>query len=205
MEERRLTGKGLATRARIIEGAAAEVRTRGAAATTLDDIRASTGTSKSQLFHYFPQGRTELLLAVAKREADLVIADQQPHIGELTSWAAWHCWRDTVVRRYREQGRQCPLSTLLSQVGPDEPRGREIVVDLLARWQGLLAAGIRAMQARGEVAARVDADRSAAALLAGLQGGVVVMLATGSVAHLEIAIDSAIEQLRSAAGATKAG
>src|SRR5258708_3677311 len=49
-----LTAKGEATRRRIIEGAAAEIRDRGVAATTLDDIREHTQTSKSQLFHYFP-------------------------------------------------------------------------------------------------------------------------------------------------------
>jgi AcrR family transcriptional regulator len=198
--ERTLTGKGLATRARIVEGAAELVRAEGAAATTLDDIRGATRTSKSQLFHYFPAGRTELLLAVARREADLVISDQQPYIDRLDSWKAWRAWRDAVVRRYREQGRHCPLSSLLSQIGPNEPGCREIVVDLLARWQGLLAAGIRAMQAQGKVGAALDADRSAAALLAGLQGGVVVLLATGGVGHLEIAIDSAVEQLRASAG-----
>ena len=194
--ERKLTQKGLATRGRIVEGAAAEVRARGVADTTLDDIRHATGTSKSQLFHYFPQGRSQLLLAVAQHEADRVLADQQPHLDDLTSWQAWTSWRDTVIRRYREQGRHCPLSTLLSQIGPNEPGSREIVVDLLTRWQDRLADGIRHLRATGEVGAHIDADRSAAALLAGLQGGVVVLLATGNSTHLEIAVDSAIEQLR---------
>ncbi|HEV3381157.1 MAG TPA: hypothetical protein VG142_09280 [Trebonia sp.] len=35
-----LTAKGTATRQRIIDGVAAEIRERGAAATTLDDARA---------------------------------------------------------------------------------------------------------------------------------------------------------------------
>ncbi|MDX3850118.1 TetR/AcrR family transcriptional regulator [Streptomyces sp. AK02-01A] len=196
---RKLTEKGLATRGRIIEGAVREVRARGVAATTLDDVRNATRTSKSQLFHYFPEGKSGLLLAVARWEADLVLSDQQPYLDELTSWDAWKSWRDVVVRRYREQGQQCPLSTLLSGIGRSEPESRDIVVGLLSSWQERLATGIRRMRDQGEVGAGVDADRSAAALLAGLQGGVVVMLATGSVTHLEIAIDSAIEQLRASA------
>lgn len=59
-----LTRKGAATRQRIIEGAAAEIRDRGVALTTLDDIRARTKTSKSQLFHYFPDGKEQLLLSL---------------------------------------------------------------------------------------------------------------------------------------------
>ena len=83
------TARGMATRQRIVEGAAAEIRERGVAMTTLDDVRARTGTSKSQLFHYFPGGKEELLLAVARYEADRVLTDQQPQLGELTSWPAW--------------------------------------------------------------------------------------------------------------------
>ena len=44
-----------------------------------------TGTSKGQLFHYFPGGREDLLLAVADYEAGRVLADQQPYLGQLTS------------------------------------------------------------------------------------------------------------------------
>ncbi len=34
---------------------------------------ARTGTSKGQLFHYFPAGKDELLVAVAQFEADQVL------------------------------------------------------------------------------------------------------------------------------------
>ncbi len=195
-----LTAKGRATRQRILEGAAAQVRERGVANTSLDDVRAVTSTSKSQLFHYFPEGKAQLLLAVAQHEADRVLADQQPFLGELTSWRAWQAWRDLVVERYRQQGQHCPLSVLTSQLGPTEPALRTIVVGLLEAWQGQIAAGIRSMQAQGKVGASLDADRSAAALLAGIQGGVVVMLATGEMTHLEAALDQAIERLRASAG-----
>ncbi|MYS78611.1 TetR family transcriptional regulator, partial [Streptomyces sp. SID5926] len=67
-----LTAKGRATRRRIVEGAAVELRERGVASTTLDDIMARTATSKSQLFHYFPAGKDELLVEVARFEADRV-------------------------------------------------------------------------------------------------------------------------------------
>jgi len=60
-----LTAKGEATRNRIVEGAAVVLREKGVSAATLDDVMARTQTSKSQLFHYFPAGKDELLLAVA--------------------------------------------------------------------------------------------------------------------------------------------
>lgn len=196
MTQRTLTEKGQATRQRIVEGAAAAIRANGVAATSLDDIRAATGTSKSQLFHYFPDGRAELLRAVTRHEAERVLDDQQPYLGELTSWPAWRSWRDLVVTRYREQGRQCPLGTLHQQLGPDDPAADEIVTGLLHRWQAALTTGVRAMQAAGEVGPGVDAERTAAALLAGLQGGVVMLLATGSTANLEAALDLALDRLK---------
>jgi hypothetical protein len=63
-------------------------------------------------------------------------------------------------------------------------------------WQSEIAVGIRAMQQQGEVAADLDAERAAAALLAGVQGGVVIMLCTGRTTHLEAALDLGIENLR---------
>ena len=88
-----LTAKGKATRNRIVEGAAAVLREKGVSAATLDDVMARTRTSKSQLFHYFPAGKDELLLAVARYEADQVLEDQQPYLGCLDSWEAWQHWR----------------------------------------------------------------------------------------------------------------
>ena len=64
-----LTAKGKATRNRIVEGAAVVLRETGVSAATLDDVMARTQTSKSQLFHYFPAGKDELLLAVHLRAA----------------------------------------------------------------------------------------------------------------------------------------
>ncbi len=192
-----LTNKGSATRARIIAGAAAEIRGRGAAETTLDDVLARTRTSKSQLFHYFPDGKGQLLLEVATSEAERVLSDQQPHLGQLNSWTAWQSWRNAVVDRYRLQGRHCPLSGLLSQLGGDSPDIQAVITSLFDRWQRDITAGIREMQRQGKVGPRLDVDRTAAALLAGIQGGVVVMLTTGRLTHLEAALDVGIAHLRS--------
>jgi AcrR family transcriptional regulator len=190
-----LTTKGAATRQRIIEAASAEIREFGVTV-TLDDIRARARASKSQLFHYFPEGREQLLLAVARYEADLVLADQQPQLGDLTSWPAWQAWRDTVVARYREQGQQCPLNALITQLGRATPGAQAVVAELMGQWQGQIAAGIAAMQAVGEVGEDLDATRTAAAILAGIQGGVIMMLSTGNFTPLEAALDLGLEHLR---------
>ncbi|WP_406046090.1 TetR/AcrR family transcriptional regulator [Micromonospora sp. NBC_00898] len=191
-----LTRKGEATRGRIVAGAAAEVRERGVDEVRLEDVMARTGTSKSQLFHYFPGGKEELLLAVAQHEADQVLADQQPMLGNLTSWPAWQAWRDRLVSRYLAQGQTCPLNGLLGQAGRRAPAARAVLTGLMQRWEAAIADGIRHMQSTGDVAAEVDPDRAAAALLAGIQGGVLLLLSTGRIDHLEAALDLTIDSLR---------
>ncbi len=70
------------------------------------------------------------------------------------------------------------------------------MTELLRRWQDEIEAGIRHLQRDGEVGADLDAGRAAAALLAGIQGGVVVMLSTGRIDHREAALDVGIGNLR---------
>jgi AcrR family transcriptional regulator len=186
-----LTVKGAATRDRIILGAAQLIRAEGAGQIGLDDIRAATSTSKSQLFHYFPEGRAELLHAVAVHEAGEVIADQQPFLGRLGPDPLWRQWRDVVVRKYAEQGTHCPLSALTQQLGPSAPAIRPVVAELLECWHSLIADGVR----RSGVDPSVDPDGLAASILAAIQGGVVMLQATGRISYLEAALDRALVPL----------
>lgn len=196
LQVQNLTSKGAATRQRIIDGAAAEIRAHGVSATTLDDIRVRTRTSKGQLFHYFPGGKEQLLLAVAQYEAEWVLSDQQPYLGALTSWAAWQRWRDVVVERYRLQGQQCPLAVLMSELGRTTPGAQAVTGALIRQWHSEIAAGVTHMQRKGQIPTRVDAERAAAALLAGIQGGVGILLATGDLSFLEAALDAGIDAMR---------
>src|SRR4029079_12076360 len=114
----------------------------------------------------------------------MVLADQQPHLGALTSWAAWQRRPDTAVDRYRRQGQHCPLAVLMSEIGRSTPGAQAVTAALIAQWHAEIATGVRHMQAQAMVADGVDAERAAAALLAGIQGGVGIMLATGELGYL---------------------
>src|SRR6195952_5057961 len=99
----KLTPKGAATRARIVEAAAALVLARGVGGTSLEDIRAGTATSKSQLFHYFPGGKSDLVGAIVAFQSERVLDAQRPWIDTLDSWEAWDGWRDAVLAHYGAQ------------------------------------------------------------------------------------------------------
>ena len=191
-----LTAKGVATRERIVAAAAAEIRERGVSAVTLDDVGRRSRTGKSQLFHYFPDGKEQLLLAVAEREADQVLQDQEPHLGQLTSWDAWHEWRDAVVEKYRRQGVNCPLGVLITEIGRHTPAAQAVTAKLLSQWQRRIQAGIEDMKATGEIRSEVDPARASAALVAAIQGGVAILMSSGSAQHLEYALDLCLDYLR---------
>ncbi len=191
----KLTPKGQATRQRIIEGAAEYLRSNDPGAVTLDDVRAVTHTSKGQLFHYFPDGKEQLLLAVAQHEADRVLTDQEPHLSALDTWESWSAWREALLVRYRTQGGHCPLGALMDQVS-STPGAAEVVTERLRQWQQRLAAGVASMQSTGQISADLDPDRTAAAFVAGIQGGVQVLRATGSTEPLEAVLDLLIDYLR---------
>ena len=65
---RRISQRGIATRERILDAANRLMLVRGVNATTLDDIREASQTSKSQLYHHFAD-KQELVRALVGIEA----------------------------------------------------------------------------------------------------------------------------------------
>jgi len=193
-----LTAKGRATRQRIVVAAALLTRQKGAAETTLDDVRAATATSKSQLFHYFPDGRSDILTAVAEYEAAQVLEAQQPYLGDLSTWEAWQKWRQEVLHHYTELGQRCPLGSLTTELGKSSPQALAIITTLFDDWEEALLRGVRAMTPDEPETAR-DRARS---ILTAVQGGVVMLQATGRTDYLDAALTAAINPLQPATPCT---
>jgi AcrR family transcriptional regulator len=195
-----LTNKGHATRARIIEAAADLVLARGVGGTSLDDIRAGTATSKSQLFHYFPGGKAELVRAIVALQGERVLDAQRPHLDELDTWASWDAWRDAVIAHYAAQScRGCPIGALAAELAAHDPAQAADVTASMDRWRGLLEAGVTRMRDRGLLRPDTDPARLALSMFAALHGGLMLMQAQRSITPLEAALDGALVQLRAAA------
>ena len=127
-----------------------------------------------------------------RREHDVALAD----VGNLVH--ATTLVTNALIERYRAQGPTCPLAALMSQVG-SVPGAAEVASTLLESWTSEVERGIRTMQAKGQVGASLDAHRTAAAFIAGIQGGVTVLRSTGSTAHLESILAILISYLRDSA------
>ncbi|HEY0279262.1 MAG TPA: TetR family transcriptional regulator C-terminal domain-containing protein [Solirubrobacterales bacterium] len=194
-----LTARGAATRARIVESAAEQILAGGVGGTSLDDIRADTETSKSQLFHYFPGGKSELVGAIASFQAERVLGAQEPYLSRLATWEDWRGWRDAVVAHYGSQPHWgCPIGALANElIGTDPERAAEVTAHL-EHWRGLLEAGVTRLRDAGELSPAADPRALSLAIFAALQGGLLLTATAESIEPLEAALDGALAMLAAA-------
>jgi AcrR family transcriptional regulator len=197
-----LTPKGVATRERIVEVAADLVLARGVGGTTLDDIRAGTATSKSQLFHYFPGGKGDLVDAIAAFQGDRVLDAQRPFLDHLDSWESWSGWCDAVLAHYGSQPHWgCPIGALAAElVGRDASRARDVAA-YMDRWRGYLEAGIGRMRSSGLLMPDADPYALALSIFAALHGGLLLMQTMQSLEPLEAALEGALTTLHASSSA----
>jgi TetR/AcrR family transcriptional repressor of nem operon len=191
------TAKGRATRKRIVAAAAALIRERGVAETSLDDVIERAGVSKSQLYLYF-EGRAALLREVVAHNADLVLEAQEPHLDSLESWKAIRAWLDALVELQVTAGARggCPVGSLVGQLAEADEQTRNVLADAFARWEEPLRRGLRSMQERGKLDRRAQPDRLATATLAAIQGGLVLTQSRRDPSQLAVAVEAAYAHLR---------
>jgi AcrR family transcriptional regulator len=193
------TEKGIATRERIVEGAADLILERGARATSLDDVRAATHTSKSQLFHYFPGGKSELVDAVAVLQSERTLAAQQPFLDHLDTWESWEGWRAAVLDHYSAQTLGCPIGALSAELARSDPAHAATVTGQMERWRGYLEAGIVRMVDSGLLAPDTDPYALSMGVFGALHGGLSLMVTLESVDPLRAALDTCLATLHAAA------
>jgi AcrR family transcriptional regulator len=199
MEESKITERGRRTRQRIIEATGEQILASGIGGTTLDDVRAATLTSKSQLFHYFPGGKAELVREVAQWEGRQLFEAQEPHIHDLGSWESWEQWRSGLVDYYISRGRwACPIGSLASQAAMTDPDLEQIIANDMRMWRETLAIGVDRMREAGLVETSSDSIKVATVILAAIQGGLLLSQPERSAWPLEAALDSALAPLHQA-------
>jgi TetR/AcrR family transcriptional regulator, transcriptional repressor for nem operon len=191
---RTLTARGAATRARIVDAAASLVYERGFAGTSLDDVMAATGTSKSQLYHYFAD-KDALIREVIKAQLGRIIAAQEAAgLREVSSWEALERWCDHFVAATRTtQGAGgCPLGSLVGELADQSEPARQVLAQWFADWQSYLSEGLEAMRDKGELAAQADPAELALTVMSALQGGLLMAQTTRSARPVELALNMAL-------------
>lgn len=169
----RLTRKGAETRARIVDVAAELIYQQGVAGTRIEEVRDRARVSSSQLYHYF-EDKPALVRAVIECQADRAIGTQEQF--DLSSLDGLREWRDFVVDQARLKGGRggCPVGSLGSALAETEPEARAMVAASFKRWEASIMAGLLRMHALGRLLPEADPRQLALALLAALEGGLLL-------------------------------
>lgn len=191
----RFTRKGLATRARIIDGAAELMFHNGVGGTSLDDVRRTVGVSGSQLAHYFTDKRDLIRQVIAARATEVT---GQPELARLDSVGGLRKWAkscaDLVEPVYLRGG--CVYGSLTGELLEQS----EVLDDLAAgydRWLQLFRAGLSGMRRAGELGGGADPRHLAVALLAAHQGGTMLAFAIGAREPFDVVVGASVDYVAS--------
>ena len=192
----KLTTKGRATRERIVAAASELMLWRGVARTTIEDIQDAAAISTSQMYHYFAD-KDDLVSAVIDFQTDQVLTLQHLGLDRIESIEDLRRWRDIMVDLVRKLGGAggCPLGSMASELSECDPVARARLARSFAQWENMISDGLASVATRGELAEGTDVNRIALAMLAAIQGGLLLSQVRRDTAPLEAAVDTMIEHL----------
>jgi TetR/AcrR family transcriptional regulator, transcriptional repressor for nem operon len=200
-DTRQLTQKGQATRARILEHAAALIYANGVHATNNEQLRRAAGVSGSQLNHYFPT-KESLVLAVIEWQADRVLTllrgEQFDGFDSLDGFRRWAAFYVGYERSYREG---CSLGSLASEIIKTDLDVHDELANAFEQWRSTFRDGIAHMQRSGRMSVQADADQLANLILAAFQGGMLLAQVSRDLSPLRDALQAAIDHLETFATA----
>jgi AcrR family transcriptional regulator len=195
----RFTRKGLATRARIVDVAARLMFERGIANTSIDQVRRTAGVGGSQISHYFRDKRDLTRHVVAARRDEVQAFHTQPQLSALDSIDALQAWADACVSDidavYRVGG--CVYGSLAGELIEADDQMHDDLSAGYDEWIELFAAGLTAMRRRGDLRPEADPRHLAVSLVTAHQGGAMITYATGDAEPLRVAVNAAVDYVRS--------
>jgi AcrR family transcriptional regulator len=190
------TGRGRASRERIVECAAELFAERGVAATSLDVVLAAAGAGKSQLYHYFGDRDALVEAAVGLRCAQ-VLAGLTQALGSVASLAELEQALSGFVAGFEQMGLPgCPIGSLAAEVAERNEGARLQAAAGFDAWERLLTDALERMRDRGELRADASPAVLATALLASIEGGMVLSQTRKDPASLRIAVEAGLAQVR---------
>jgi len=195
-EPHKLTDKGQATRARILEHAAELIYANGVHATNNEQVRRAAGVSGSQLNHYFPT-KESLVLAVIAWQAGRVLAlhrgEQFARFDTLGAFRKWAAFYVGYERAYQEG---CSLGSLASEIIKTDLDVHDELASAFDQWRDIFREGIQDMQRLGRMSTEADPTQLANLLLAAFQGGMLLAQISRDIAPLKDALQAAIDYVQ---------
>jgi len=108
-----------------IQAAADLMYARGVNGTTLDDVRAATGTSKSQLYRHFPD-KEALVHAVITLRGQQILDRETQRLGRLSSFSGLTRWRNALIQVNSLQNGAfgCALGSMANELADQDEQAR---------------------------------------------------------------------------------
>ncbi|TDU83290.1 TetR family transcriptional regulator [Kribbella voronezhensis] len=195
--DRRLTARGAATRARIVASADELMSLKGTAATTLDEVIAASGTSKSQLYRHFAD-KSALVQAVIELRGSRVLEREEQYLRRVDSFSGLERWCRAILQRVtvRRGALGCELGALSTELSDHDEAARIDLDAHLTNWISLLAAALERMKANNTLSREADSQRLATGIMAAIQGGYVLAQAARDPGPMQIALELAMDSVR---------
>jgi AcrR family transcriptional regulator len=201
----RLTRKGRATRARIIDVAARLMFERGVGGTSIDEVRGTAAVSGSQISHYFDDKRDLTRNVIVARRDHVREFHAQPKLGALDSFTALDAWVEATLAEvdtvYRKGG--CVYGSLAGELVEADAEIHGDLADGYDQWIDLFQSGLTEMRHRGELRPDADPRHLAVSLVAAHQGGALLTFVTDDPQPLRTALAAAVDYVRSFAATPK--
>jgi TetR/AcrR family transcriptional regulator, transcriptional repressor for nem operon len=169
------TEGGRRTRDRILRTAAELMFQQGVAGTSIPDVQRHAQVSASQIYHYF-RDKKGLTAAVVDYQNTRKLEQQRPLLDHLDSIEALRDWCERAAVRLDAVhcAGGCEIGSLASELSDIDPTARVGLAAGFDAWQTAIESGLCRMRERGELAADEDVASLAVALLAAIQGGMLL-------------------------------
>jgi AcrR family transcriptional regulator len=191
-----LTPRGAATKRRIVEAAAELIYAKGVERVSLDEVMEASGASKSQLYHYF-DNKVALVREVIEFQTGRILEAISLHLERLDSFEALRAWRDVMVAANRAGGGVggCPLGSLANELAAQSEEARLQLDQSFGAWSTIIELGLSRMRERGQIGSSADPKAMAVAVLAAIQGGLLLSKTARNSQPLELALDMALSHI----------
>ncbi|NQX26393.1 TetR/AcrR family transcriptional regulator [Microbacteriaceae bacterium VKM Ac-2854] len=175
---------------RMIDGAVVLLATRGLQATSFSEVLAATGAPRGSVYHHFPDGKDQLVMAAVDLAGERANAALDAVAGRPADEVTAHflaLWRAVLTRSQLTAG--CSVAAVT--VATDSAELLEHTSAVFRGWRARLA---ELLETGGLPAA--DARRFAALLVAGSEGAVVVARGEGDLEPFDLVAESLLMQAK---------
>lgn len=166
----------------MVASAAQLLREHGASATSIDRVLAHSGASRGSVYHYFPQGRAQLIGEAVELAGDYITAliDAMAADGDPLRAldAFFDMWRTQLAGSGYRAG--CPIVAVAVEANDDAPQLARSAAAVFTRWTDALAD----MLERGGVP-HERGKCLATVIVAAVEGAVIMCRAEQSTAPLD--------------------